>query len=96
MLFDSHSCVDFLRPIYLPRMRGLRRNTKGQLGFESECECLVFGKLQVSKPGGIILGRSGKVPSLASTSISGAFQPYGEGGRDVTVQSEIGVGVQNY
>lgn len=58
----------------------------------------MFGKLQVSKSGGIILDRSGKVPRLASTSrctsICGAFQPYGGG--DVTVQSEIGVGVQNY
>ena len=66
MLFVLHSWVDFVRPIYLPRTRGLRRNTKGQLGLERKCECFVFGKLQVSKSGGIILGRSGKVPSLPS------------------------------
>ena len=61
MLFDSQSVwILFVLSIF-PLARGrLGRNMKGQLWLERECRCLVFGKLQVSKFGGIILGRAGK------------------------------------
>ena len=68
----------FVLSIFLARAAsgGMRKDSCG-LKEDASVSCL--GNCKVSKSGGIILGRAGTVPSLASTSrctsICGGFQP---------------------